>query len=106
MTSVNSFKSKSTLTVGGKTYTYYSIEQAEKNGLKGAPKYVSDAGFDFESRSGNFQLAPDSLGFDKGAVIPNFSDRFTGAAPDIGAHEAGTPPMVFGVKANYLPPGK
>ncbi|MGB3335813.1 MAG: aconitate hydratase AcnA, partial [Devosia sp.] len=35
MTSVNSFKSKSTLTVGGKTYTYYSIEQAEKNGLKG-----------------------------------------------------------------------
>ena len=35
MTSVNSFKSKSTLTVGGKTYTYYSIEKAEQNGLKG-----------------------------------------------------------------------
>ncbi len=35
MTSVNSFKSKSTLTVGGKTYTYYSILEAEKNGLKG-----------------------------------------------------------------------
>ncbi|WP_332698142.1 aconitate hydratase AcnA [Devosia sp.] len=35
MTSVNSFKSKSTLTVGGKTYTYYSIAEAEKNGLKG-----------------------------------------------------------------------
>nr|WP_295889427.1 aconitate hydratase AcnA [uncultured Devosia sp.] len=35
MTSVNSFKSKSTLTVGGKTYTYYSITEAEKNGLKG-----------------------------------------------------------------------
>ncbi|MDB5615688.1 MAG: acnA, partial [Devosia sp.] len=35
MTSVNSFKSKSTLTVGDKTYTYYSIAEAEKNGLKG-----------------------------------------------------------------------
>ncbi|SEQ23885.1 aconitase [Devosia sp. YR412] len=35
MTSVNSFKSKSTLQVGGKTYTYYSIAEAEKNGLKG-----------------------------------------------------------------------
>ena len=35
MTSVNSFKSKSTLVVGGKTYTYYSLAEAEKNGLKG-----------------------------------------------------------------------
>ena len=25
-------------------------------------------------------------------------------APDIGAHEAGTPPMVFGVKAEFVPP--
>lgn len=33
--SLDSFKSKSTLTVGGKTYTYYSIAEAEKNGLKG-----------------------------------------------------------------------
>jgi aconitate hydratase len=35
VTSLNSFKSKSTLTVGGKTYTYYSIAEAEKNGLAG-----------------------------------------------------------------------
>ena len=33
--SLNSFKSKSTLTVGGKTYTYFRIAEAEKNGLKG-----------------------------------------------------------------------
>ncbi len=38
MTSLNSFKSKSTLTVGGKTYTYYSILEAEKNGLAGVSK--------------------------------------------------------------------
>ncbi len=36
--SLDSFKSKSTLTVGGKTYTYYSIAEAEKNGLKGVSK--------------------------------------------------------------------
>jgi Aconitase A len=38
VTSVNSFNAKSTLTVGGKTYTYYSIAEAEKNGLEGVSK--------------------------------------------------------------------
>ncbi|MDB5472715.1 MAG: Aconitate hydratase, partial [Devosia sp.] len=35
MTSVNSFNAKSTLQVGAKTYTYYSLAEAEKNGLTG-----------------------------------------------------------------------
>ena len=35
MTSLNSFNAKSTLEVGGKRYTYYSIAEAEKNGLEG-----------------------------------------------------------------------
>jgi len=34
-TSLNSFKAKQTLEVGNKTYTYYSIPEAEKNGLDG-----------------------------------------------------------------------
>ena len=33
--SLNSFKSRKTLKVGKKTYTYYSLKAAEKNGLKG-----------------------------------------------------------------------
>lgn len=33
MASLDSFKSKKTLTVGGKAYTYYSLEEASKNGL-------------------------------------------------------------------------
>ncbi len=33
--SLNSFKSKTTLTVGGKTYTYFSLPLAERNGLTG-----------------------------------------------------------------------
>ncbi|KZK96133.1 Aconitate hydratase 1 [Pseudovibrio sp. Ad46] len=33
--SLDSFKAKQTLQVGGKSYTYFSIPEAEKNGLKG-----------------------------------------------------------------------
>ena len=33
MPSIDSFKSRSELTVNGKTYTYYSLEEASKNGL-------------------------------------------------------------------------
>ena len=35
MTSLDSFKCRKTLKVGGKTYAYYSLPAAEKNGLKG-----------------------------------------------------------------------
>ncbi|UYO01435.1 MAG: aconitate hydratase AcnA [Devosia sp.] len=41
VTQIDSFKSKSTLSVGGKTYTYYSIVEAEKNGLTGVSKLPS-----------------------------------------------------------------
>jgi aconitate hydratase len=33
MTSLDSFKSQNTLKVGAKTYVYYSLAAAEKNGL-------------------------------------------------------------------------
>jgi hypothetical protein len=33
---------------------------------------------------------------DKGVGLPGFNDEFTGAAPDIGAFETGTPPLRFG----------
>jgi aconitate hydratase len=36
--SLDSFKSRKTLKVGAKTYTYYSLAAAEKNGLKGISK--------------------------------------------------------------------
>src|SRR5713226_2441199 len=38
MTSLDSFKGQKTLKVGGKTYVYYSLPAAEKNGLKGISK--------------------------------------------------------------------
>ncbi|MEI9997092.1 MAG: aconitate hydratase AcnA [Rhizomicrobium sp.] len=36
--SLDSFKSRRTMTVGGKTYAYFSLAAAEKNGLKGASR--------------------------------------------------------------------
>jgi aconitate hydratase len=38
MTSLDSFKCQKTLKVGGKSYVYYSLPAAEKNGLKGISK--------------------------------------------------------------------
>src|SRR3954462_11138391 len=38
MPSLDSFKCRKTLSVGGKTYVYYSLPTAEKNGLKGISK--------------------------------------------------------------------
>ena len=38
MTSLDSFKCQKNLKVGGKTYVYYSLPAAEKNGLKGISK--------------------------------------------------------------------
>jgi len=69
---------------------------AEANGLVGVPTYASGHGWQSES-GGNYQLAPGTAGHDRGARIPNFNDGFTGTAPDIGAHEGGTPPMRFGI---------
>jgi len=77
----------------------------EKHGISGTPKYAPGAGFSFETKKGSFELAPDSPGYDKGVVIPNFCDVFSGDGPDMGAHEAGAGPLTYGVKAKFIPPG-
>jgi hypothetical protein len=66
----------------------------ERNGIKSIPKYDSSIG------SGPFALATSSPGYDAGVVIPNFNDGYKGAAPDIGAQEAGAPAMKYGVDSN------
>ena len=76
----------------------------EEHGLIGTPTYASGAGFNSETKQGNFQLTRASPGHDQGVVIPNFCEVFTGKAPDMGAHEAATGPMTFGVRARFLPP--
>jgi hypothetical protein len=80
----------------------YPTDQ-EKHGIKGTPQYVQGAGFSFETKTANFQLAPDSPGVHKGEVIPNFCETSNGA-PDMGAQDSGAAPMVVGVKAEFVPP--
>jgi hypothetical protein len=64
----------------------------ESAGMKAVPSYDMNA-------AGAFTLAPSSKGYDTAVRIPNFNDGFAGAAPDVGAYEAGTPPLQFGVNA-------
>ena len=75
----------------------------EANGLTNTvPIYDGPAPIiDFASKTGDFRLASNSPGFDAGVSIPNFTDTYMGVAPDLGAHEAGTDPMVFGVASEY-----
>ncbi|MHC4509822.1 MAG: right-handed parallel beta-helix repeat-containing protein [Planctomycetota bacterium] len=79
-------------------------EGHESHGIKGIPTYVSGAGFDFVTMTGNFQLDESSAGYDAGELIPNFSDGYTGVAPDVGAHENDWDDMAFGVNAVFVPP--
>jgi hypothetical protein len=74
----------------------------EAHGIKGVPTYVAGAGFSFDAKTGNFQQAPDSPGVKKGVAIPNFCEI---PSPDLGAQQSGTPPMVYGVKAEFVPTG-
>jgi len=78
----------------------YPADQ-EKHGIKGTPHYLPGSGFTFATKTGNFQLAPDSPGQGKAEVIPNFCDATS--PPDMGAQQSGTPPMVFGVEAQFIP---
>ena len=71
---------------------------AEANGIVGTPIYRPGHGWENEW-GGFYQLEAWSPGYDRGVVIPNFNDGYTGAAPDTGAHEAGTAGMRFGVGA-------
>ncbi|MBI5383462.1 MAG: right-handed parallel beta-helix repeat-containing protein [Verrucomicrobia bacterium] len=75
-------------------------EGHEAHGIRGEPAYATGAGFDPATKTGRFQLAPNSPGASAGQPIPNFSDGFIGQAPDIGAHQRGAPPMEFGVGAH------
>jgi hypothetical protein len=70
---------------------------AENHRIVGTPIFQSGHGWSAEGK-GLYQLAPNSPGYDRGARIPNFNDNFTGAAPDMGAHEAGTAAMKLGVQ--------
>lgn len=71
----------------------------ESHGVFGEPVYSSNSGYNFATKTGKFQLMPNSPGSAAGEKIPNFSKGFTGAAPDMGAHQRGEPIIQYGVSA-------
>jgi hypothetical protein len=84
--------------LGGRT-AFADAHQQEAHGVRGIPKFASGFGLDESTKAGSFALAPSSAGYDQGTAIPNFADSFHGKGPDMGAQEAGAPPMEFGVNA-------
>ncbi|MFC1727345.1 hypothetical protein ACFL0Y_02370 [Patescibacteria group bacterium] len=75
----------------------YGIQ--EIHGLSGTPSYAQYLpGYSLENLRGDFSLSSSSLGFNEGVSIPGFNNSLQ-TSPDIGAHEAGTPPMEFGINA-------
>jgi hypothetical protein len=83
-------------------YDLYSGRSAipagqEAHGIKGVPIYATGTGL--QDGQGKFELSPASPGYDAGLRLPNFNDNATRRGPDLGAHEAGSPPLEFGVDA-------
>ena len=56
--------------------------EAEKNGIFAMPRFS-------DRKHAVFTLLEEDKGVDKGMVIPNFSDKYNGNAPDMGAFERG-----------------
>ena len=47
----------------------------------------------------DFRLKPGSAAVDRGAVIPNVTDGYSGNAPDLGALELGQPMPHYGPRS-------
>jgi len=75
-----------------------SAGASEINGINATPAYAAGNGWSSEA-NGAYALASGTPGFDGAVRIPNFNDAFVGAAPDVGAAEAGAPAMKFGIAA-------
>ena len=65
----------------------------EPNGIQDTPYYERS------HKSPEYALSHSSPGYDAGEFLPNFSDEFMDGGPDMGAQEASSPSLEFGVDA-------
>ena len=94
-------RSRTSTTITTTTSTTARFPPAAKpTGFAVNPSTPKALGFDAATKTGSFQLTPNSPGANAGQTIPNFSDGYTGKAPDVGAHQRGTPPFRYGVHAS------
>ncbi len=63
----------------------------QSNGINDQPRFDPDNGL------GEYALMPGTSGFDAGVIIPKFNDNYHGSGPDMGAFEANSACMEFGV---------
>ncbi len=79
----------------------------ETHGISGLPGYITGWGFSgtpgTTALTGIFRIGNDTPGKDAAQIVPNFSDVYTGAGPDVGAHEGKSADMQFGVAATFTP---
>src|ERR1700759_3805771 len=62
-------------------------------------KDFSKAQMLYDTKDMDFRLKPGSAPVDKGMMIPNVTDTYTGAAPDLGALEVGMPAPHYGPRS-------
>ena len=63
---------------------FVNVPRLDRNDLKNVQKVLKAEDFDF-------QLKPGAAAVDRGLVLPNVNENFTGRAPDLGALEVGRP---------------
>ena len=68
---------------------FMNVPKLDRNDLKNVQKIYKAEDFDF-------RLKPNSAAVDRGVVLPNVNEGFTGRAPDLGALETGKPVPHFG----------
>ena len=68
---------------------FMNVPRLDAQDLKNVQKLYNAADLDF-------RLKPGSAAIDRGMILPNVTDGFTGQAPDLGALEAGQPPPHYG----------
>ncbi|HET9130276.1 MAG TPA: hypothetical protein VFO86_04970, partial [Terriglobia bacterium] len=68
---------------------FMNVPKLDRNDLKNVQKVYKAEDFDF-------RLKPNSVAVDRGVVLPNVNEGFTGRAPDLGALETGKPVPHFG----------
>ena len=68
---------------------FMNVKQLNARDLKTVQKI-------YKAEDMDFRLKPNSAPVDKGKVIPNVTDGYAGAAPDLGALELGLPVPHYG----------
>ncbi len=93
---LESFRQASGLEAHGITVDYDVFEDLEKpiHALeRGLPSPV------YHAVDLNFDLNPQGKAVDAGVIIPNVNEGFQGSAPDLGAREVGSPPVIYGARS-------